>query len=135
VHRAILSVLFVSAALGGCRTTVEEAPPGLDQARPIVLEVQHMWRVLEGERVAGIVVRFGSPAAAADVTRHYYSVRNELQQELGTIDGHGRAWRFEPHQEHPRYVGVGPVLDGARAILGLGEETVLAEVVLERASN
>jgi hypothetical protein len=132
---ALLSVLLLATALGGCRTTVEDAPPGLDQSKPIVLEVQRMWRVLDGEQVVGIVVRFGAPKAPDDVTRHYYSVRNELQQELGTIDGHGRAWRFEPHQERPRYVGSGTVRDGVRAILALGESAQLSEVALDRAAR
>lgn len=117
--------------LTACRTTVEEAPAGVAASQPILLRAGRMWRVMDGERIAGMVVRFDAAGAEDDATRHYFSVRNELHQELGTIDGHGRAWRFEPHQSTPRFLGTGGVLDGARAILGLGERGELNEVPLD----
>lgn len=132
MRSALFSVLVAMGALGACRTTVDDSPIGVDQGRPIVLDAQRMWRVMDGERVVGVVVRFGAPHDAEDPTRHYFSVRNELQQELGTIDGHGRAWRFEPHRPTPRFVGTGAVLDGARAILGCAPSATLIEAPLVR---
>ena len=44
-------------------------------------------------------------------------MRNPWQQELGTIDAQGRAWRFVPHEREARWVGTGTLAEGARAIL------------------
>jgi hypothetical protein len=68
------------------------------------------------------------PSAPA---HHYYSVRNALEQELGSIDAQGRAWRFEVHQRDAHLVATGTLLDGARAILGLGATAQLVDQPLE----
>jgi len=132
MRRAVLSVFVAALALVGCRTAVHEQPVGVDQAKPIVLEARRLWRVMDSAAVVGVVVRFETADGAQDPTRHYYSVRNALQQELGTIDGHGRAWRFEPHEREPRFVGTGSLLDGVRQILGAGKSTELVEAPLAR---
>ncbi len=130
MRSALFSLALLAIGLGACRTTASEAPAGAAQARPIVLEAQRLWRVLEDGRVEGLVVRFAAARDPADPTRHYYSVRNPLGQELGTIDGHGRAWRFEPHQSAPRFVGTGTIVEGARAILGASASAELVEAEL-----
>lgn len=130
MRSALFSLLALVGGLGACRTTSNDAPAGVAQARPIVLEAQRLWRVLELGQVTGQVVRFAAAQAPDDPTRHYYSVRNALGQELGAIDGHGRAWRFEPHQSAPRFVGTGSVVVGARAILGASEQAELVEAEL-----
>lgn len=129
---AVLSVSVAALALAGCRTAVHEQPVGVDQAKPIVLEARRLWRLVDGGQVLGVVVRFETADGAQDPTRHYYSVRNALQQELGTIDGHGRAWRFEPHEREPRFVGTGKLLDGVRQILGVAGRGELVEAPLAR---
>jgi hypothetical protein len=57
-------------------------------------------------------------------------VQNVLQQELGRIDGLGRAWRHEPHEREPLWVGTGTVIEGARAILGASPNAVLDETFI-----
>lgn len=130
MRSALFSFLTLACALSACRTTANESPAGVAQARPILLEAQRLWRVFEDGVVTGVVVRFAAADAPADPTRHYYSVRNALGQELGSIDGHGRAWRFEPHQSAPRFVGTGTVIEGARAILSAGASAELVEAEL-----
>jgi len=137
MRSAFLSTCLLALAAGtcGCRTTVTDAPPGLDQSKPIVLSAQRVWRVESGGEIVGLIVRFGAADAPEDVTRHYYSVRNTLQQELGSIDGLGRAWKFELHESQPRFVGTGSVLDGARAILSLDGDANLIEARLESSAH
>jgi len=117
----------LASAVCACRTTVAEAPAGIAAAQPLVLEPQRQWRLLDGDRCVGVVVCFATRVDALNPARHYYSVRNELHQELGTIDAHGRAWRFEPHQSAPRFLGTGALLDGARAVLGASSHAQLIE--------
>jgi hypothetical protein len=57
-----------------------------------------------------------------------YVVRNPWHQDLGLIDGHGRAYRYVPHLEEPVWVGSGTVSAGARAILGLADDCELIEI-------
>ena len=124
-----LPALAVALAglLAGCRTERALAPAGLATSRPILLVPQRTWRVLERGELAGIVVLLAPEDAATQRSKHLYSVRNPLQQELGVIDGLGRAWRHEPHVDEPRWVATGTLLEGVRAILGAGVSAELVE--------
>lgn len=124
------AVLACAAALAGagCRTEQIDEPVGLALARPLHLDPQRAWRVLDDGQAVGVVVRFAAPEAPDDPRQHFYSVRNDLQQELGWIDGLGRAWRYELHQPRPVFVGTGTVLEGARSILSLGGGALLEEL-------
>lgn len=105
---------FLLVLLSACTTTRELTPADADAAVIQRLDVDRAWRVLEGEALRGFVVRFADPKLPR---RCSYSVRNELQQELGTIDEHGRAWRFVPHQREPDWVATSTLARGAAAIL------------------
>jgi hypothetical protein len=112
----------------GCRTAEHETPAGLAGAAPVLLAPQRTWRLVENGEVVGLVVRFGACDDPSSRNKHFYSVRNPLQQELGAIDGLGRAWRYEPHSREPRWVATGTVAEGARAILVSGPSAELQEV-------
>jgi len=114
----------------GCETSYRTrlATPGV--ALVTRTEAVRAWALtLDGERL-GWVVEFQDPDAPDDPTREYFSVRNLQQQELGSLDGHGRAWRFVPHQRDPEWVGTTTVLEGACRILGLDAATQLEEVAV-----
>ncbi|MFT6364299.1 MAG: hypothetical protein ACJAZ8_002724, partial [Planctomycetota bacterium] len=62
----------------------------------------------------GWLVRFQEDGEGG---RSFYSVRNLHHQELGLVDTHGRAWRFEPFDREPNWLGSGSVPDGVSRIL------------------
>jgi hypothetical protein len=116
------------ALLSGCRTEQTLAPAGLSTSRPLLLVPQRTWRVVESGELRGIVVLMAPEDAATQRSKHLYSVRNPLQQELGVIDGLGRAWRHEPHVPEPRWVATGTLREGVSAILAAGSSADLVEV-------
>ena len=126
-HAALLSIL-AALALGACRTQQTSAPVGLEFAHPLRLANERSWRVVADGEFVGSVVLFCAADAPSDPTRHFYSVRNPLGQELGSIDGLGRAWRLAPHASEPQWVTTGTLLEGAAAILNAGPSTHLIEV-------
>ena len=119
------------AALGACRTTRVEEPAGMQLNQPAQLDPTRAWRVVEEGRTLGVVVQFEMADDPNSSAHHYYSVRNRLEQELGSIDALGRAWRFELHQRDARLVETGTVLQGACAILGLDGSAQLVEEPLD----
>ena len=123
----LVCVLAPILSMCGCRTTLTDEPAGMWLAQPAQLDLVRAWRVVEQGRTRGIVVQFETADEPSAPTHHYYSVRNALEQELGSIDAQGRAWRFEVHQRDARLVATGTVLDGARAILGLEGASQLVE--------
>lgn len=126
-----IAVLALILALDGCRTTRTDEPAGMQLAKAEQLEPARAWRVLDGGELRGVVVQFEMAEDPTAPAHHYYSVRNVLEQELGSIDAQGRAWRFEVHQRDAHLVTTGTLLDGARAILGLGASAQLVEGPLE----
>ena len=62
--------------------------------------------------------------------RSFYSVRNLHHQELGLVDTHGRAWRFEPFEKEPNWLGSGSVREGVSRIMSPGSPVVLTEMSL-----
>jgi len=121
--RALLATCAL--AFGGCVTTETHqlssapAPQVRVGARARMWDVQH-----EGELV-GRVVLFQERGSARD---SIYIVRNPYQQDLGLIDGLGRAYRYLPHREEPSWVGSGTIAQGAERILGLASACVLSEL-------
>lgn len=73
----------------------------------------------------GLVVQFQESGGVRD---SLYVVRNTWHQDLGLIDGLGRAFRYVPHREEPVWVGSGTVLSGAQRILGVSGPCRLLEV-------
>ena len=114
--------------LAACVTTSRTAPaqePGEVIWRS---DVAAVWEARVRGAAVGRVVRLGSSEG-----ERYFVVQNVHGQDLGLIDGQGRAWRARPHAEHEA-VGTGTVADGAARILG--EETVeLLEVAAEAPSR
>ncbi|MFT7669608.1 MAG: hypothetical protein ACI8X5_002313 [Planctomycetota bacterium] len=85
------------------------------------------WVVVYLGEVHGVLVKFEEQGGA----RHFFSVRNTLQQELGMVDSQGRAWRYVVHEDEPEWVGSGTVEQGAGLILGLDRAAELFEVSVE----
>ncbi len=124
---------FLGLALAcACSTTRESQPVGLDLNAVILRsEPLRAWRLASQDRTLGYVVLFADSPAANRPERTVYSVRNPWQQEIGTIDGLGRAWRFVPHQREAQWLESGTVLGGARAILAAPAEATFEEIPLE----
>jgi hypothetical protein len=118
--RCISAVAAIGLCAAGCTSVETSAPAGLAAARPIQLDVQAAWAIVHDARVVGRVLHLRSRSDALSAA--CFSVQNELHHELGRIDGLGRAWRFEPHAEEPRWLTTGTVLEGVRAILELPGE-------------
>ncbi len=87
------------------------------------------WQVVDGGRVLGFVVHYGT---GDDADKAYFSVRNEHQQELGIVDAQGRAWRYRAHQREPDWLGSGTVVSGSRSILAGSDSTQLVPIALDR---
>lgn len=128
-----LAVLLcaASALTAGCTTTRESVIAGASSATIVRTDPVHAWRLSEDGRTLGWVVQFADPADLQQSGRQYFSVRNELQQELGTIDAFGRTWRFVPHQREAQWLCTGTLAEGARAILGGSAAAELGEIAIE----
>lgn len=119
-------LLPVLVLLGACRTVEREAAPA-GPARVRVGQRARGWEIVhEGARV-GSVVLFQDRGRIDD---SIYVVRNAWQQDLGLIDGLGRAYRYLPHHKEPAWIGSGTIELGAERILGLTEECLLVEIEL-----
>ena len=115
--------------IAGCRTTVVER-----LAQAPVVQVQRTaaarsWDVVADGKVMGRVVLFGD---GGDPGSAVYMVQNTFSQDLGMIDGLGRAWRYRPHEEQAQWVTTGTVSEGAAGILGSGPSCRLVETSLLR---
>lgn len=116
---AITALLCCSA----CRTTATLTSSSAPGARVALHE--RTWEVRSGGEPLGLVVQFQERGRTCD---SLYVVRNPWHQDLGMIDGLGRAYRYLPHREEPVWVGSGTIAAGARAILGAQEECELIEL-------
>jgi hypothetical protein len=105
---------LVLCALLACESTTDTAPVGFSRAIVSSAQPVRAWKVVSEGRELGAVVQFDASQGGAG---RYYSVRNPWQQELGTIDAMGRAWRFVPHEREARWVATGTLAEGAAAIL------------------
>jgi len=112
--------------LVSCTTTASERPHNGGSAAPVVLSARRAFEVWDERSLVGHVVQF----RALESQESIYSVRNPWHQELGQIDSLGRCWRFRPHAEEAEWLGSGPVVDGARLILGASLGARLVEVPL-----
>src|SRR5262245_49062185 len=111
------SLLLTSALalLASCRTT-ETRGPARAPAPIVRLGTRaRTWAVRCGDELVGLVVLFQERGLARDSV---YLVRNTWNQDLGLIDGHGRAYRYLPHQGDPAWVGSGTIAGGVERILG-----------------
>lgn len=124
--------MLAALALPGCRVARDPAPARIDQARPIPLVAQRRWRIEDEGRLLGYVLEFESAPERDRPAGRCFSVRNELEQELGLIDGLGRAWRFQLHEREPQWVATGTILEGALAILRAPASACLVEASARR---
>ncbi len=121
-------LLVVGSLAASCTTTHELTAINADEAVVQRLDPERAWRVVDAETLRGFVVRFVDPKVPA---RCSYSVRNELQQDIGTIDELGRAWRFVPHQREAQWVCTSTLIRGAAELLGAGPDAHLEEVSMD----
>jgi hypothetical protein len=124
--RAAPWLLALAPAIG-CTTTATTSPAGIGRAVVIEAEPVRAWKLVAADEELGAVVQYET----ADGAGRYFSVRNRAQQELGTIDAQGRAWRFVPHEREALWVATGTLADGARSILSASAAAALVEVPIE----
>jgi len=120
--------VLLGTIAGGCRVVSEEAPAGLLAARPVKLDVRRTWEIVRAGEPLGQVVELAADARDGQPAARCFSVRNTLGQELGRIDGLGRAWRHEPFTSEPAWVGSGTLAEGAAAILASDVPIELVEL-------
>ncbi len=82
--------------------------------------VHVQWLEFEGERVGSLATYETSNTGPGPVR----IIRNQHSQDLGIIDSHGRAWRYQPHRA-PQAVSKPTLLGSIQAILGLPEQAEL----------
>jgi hypothetical protein len=107
----------------GCRTVATEVCSPVPSVR--LGTRARAWELRSAGEPRGLVVLFQEGGRARD---SLYLVRNLWHQDLGLIDGLGRAYRYLPHLEEPVWVGSGTVLAGAQRILDAGETCELVEI-------
>ena len=88
------------------------------------------WNAVSNETVVGIVIHYAD--AHADSV---YVVRNVWQQDIGYVDGLGRAWRFQPHEREPAWVGSGTLAQGVERILCAPTACTLVRIELPAADD
>ena len=117
-----LLVLVLSCA--SCRMVETHSVSSVPPTSVRVGALARTWEVRRGGEHLGQVVLFQERGLAGDCV---YVVRNAWSQDLGLIDGLGRAFRYLPHMEEPAWVGSGTIALGAERILG-AEGCTLVEV-------
>lgn len=129
-RRALLLATLLGLAVLGCETTERRRPKPAEITPVRRASPTRAWQVVHAGEVVGSVVYFaavGSPALSV------YVVRNTWQQDLGWIDGLGRAYRLLPHHRDPAWAGTGTIAVGTARILELDEceliESALPEIV------
>jgi hypothetical protein len=121
--RAWIVAVSLYASLG-CRTTATETVSSVPTPSVRIGTHARTWEVhCEGE-LLGLVVLFQERGLARDSV---YVVRNPWNQDLGLIDGLGRAFRYLPHHAEPAWVGSGTIAVGAQRILGAQATCELVE--------
>jgi len=122
---AAVLVLLVGACVTESRVRLhpDSGPVAVTRTEPL-----RAWSLLDEGRAVGIVILFADPDTPQEPTRRYFSVRNMLHQELGSIDALGRAWRFVPHQREARLLGASTLVEGAGKILDAGSDARLVEL-------
>jgi hypothetical protein len=122
------AALALALMLAACTSTEVSQPVGLELNQPVHTEPVRAWRLVASETTLGYVVQFAPEDG--EIERQFFSVRNPWQQELGTVDRLGRAWRFVPHSSDPEWLSTGTLLAGVQAILSAPSEAALEELPL-----
>jgi len=131
--RSALAFLIAALAAGCVVTEEENVPMAASGGTAVIVRSAALraWVVLDAGEEVGAVVLYARPEEEDQPRRQFYAVRNPHGQELGSIDGLGRAWRLVPHQREPDWITTGTVLEGAQAILGSSPDTELLEVPVD----
>ena len=132
--RPAMQVLLLSALVllgGACRTVATEVSSSPTPTVRVGARTRS-WELQRQGEPLGIVVLFQEHGHARDSV---YVVRNLWHQDLGLIDGLGRAFRYLPHLEEPTWVGSGTVLAGAQRILDAEGDCALVELAVPDAST
>lgn len=132
--RLILPLLCLVLAIPSfaCQTRVSRTQVPAEAVPMASALPTRAFELVERGRVVGIVVEFVELRG----DRRFFSVRNELQQELGLVDQDGRFWRYRAHgEEDAEWIGSGTVLLGAIRILEADEGCEMFEVGLELLST
>lgn len=125
--KTLSKTLFASvlALLGaGCHTVATEVSSSPAPSMRVAKRAR-VWELHRAGEAVGLVVLFQEGGRARD---SLYVVRNLWHQDLGLIDGLGRAYRYLPHLEQPTWVGSGTVLAGAQRILDADGSCELVEL-------
>jgi hypothetical protein len=120
-----LHFLPVLALLGACRTVETRNTVSPPPAEVRVGQRARAWEVVRAGQSLGHVILFQDRGRIGD---SIYIVRNLWHQDLGLIDGLGRAYRYLPHHKEPAWIGSGTIALGAERILGVEETCELVEV-------
>jgi hypothetical protein len=123
--RVPLAIALALPLSAGCITTETRAVSSTPTPAVRVGTHARTWEVRCAGELVGQVVLFQEHGLARDSV---YVVRNPWHQDLGLIDGLGRAYRYLPHHEEPAWVGSGTVTAGAERILGLSGACELVEI-------
>ncbi|MSR62997.1 MAG: hypothetical protein EXS08_11185 [Planctomycetes bacterium] len=123
-----MKALLLTGALAltlGCRTIATRSLSSSPTPLVRVGTQAKTWEVRSAGERLGLVVLFQERGLVRDSV---YLVRNPWNQDLGLIDGLGRAYRYLPHEEEPAWVGTGTIAVGAQRILGAGDDCELVEL-------
>lgn len=123
MNAGLISALLCLGA--GCRTVATSAIASATDHDPRVGTRARTWEVRCGGEARGLVVLFHEDGRVRD---SLYLVQNLYHQDLGLIDGLGRAYRYLPHHEEPAWVGSGTILSGAQDILDVALPCELVEL-------
>lgn len=123
-----MKALLISTALclgAGCRTIATSTVSSTPDSLPRLGKQTKSWEVQRNGELLGLVVLFQESGRVRD---SIYVVRNPWHQDLGLVDGLGRAYRYLPHHQEPAWVGSGTILTGAQSILAVEGPCELVEM-------
>jgi hypothetical protein len=130
--RGLAAVLLACLGLA-CQTTELRESAGVLDSPPVSSAAEVGFELRCGGKRCGTLIHYQEQGSGS--RRSFYSVRNELDQAIGLIDVHGRAYRFRPHQAEAEWLGTGTVLEGAQRILGSDGPCELVELRLAQVSS
>jgi len=124
VRCVLLSAVLAATLAGAGCITSETVRPARPDANLVRRSLRAQFEARLDGRVVGLVNEYGGSQAAD----RYWSVMNPWGQEVGFVDDLMRFWRYVPHEELPRHVGAGPLVEGVARLLELGGEPELVAV-------
>lgn len=127
------ALALLSCVLSACQTVELRESAGVLDSPPVTSAAAVGFELRCGGKRCGTLIHYQEQGpTSSSARRSFYSVRNELDQAIGLIDVHGRAYRFRPHQAEAEWLGTGTVLEGAQRVLGSSGACELVELSLEQ---